>query len=188
MHVVCGWGGGSIGRSSIEFSSLQFCLTLPSTPVQWELLCSRSYLARLPQSALFLGTSMSNFVAGPFGDKYGRRALLSWSVVFLVACSVLSALSIGLVTYVLSRFLVGFALQGVTLGQSVWSFELTGPDYRSQVQAYGSFISLLGMAALTAVSVVVHNWRLLLVLSACITCIPLLFVRWVDPCAQKDTY
>ena len=122
---------------------------------------------------------MSNFVAGPFGDKYGRRALLSWSVVFLVACSILSALSIGLVTYVLSRFLVGFALQGVTLGQSVWSFELTGPDYRSQVQAYGSFISLLGMAALTAVSVVVHNWRLLLVLSACITCIPLLFVRWV---------
>lgn len=153
-------------------------------PVQWNLLCGRSYLARLPQSAFFLGTLVSNFVTGPFGDKYGRQALLYWSVALLVACSALSAVSNGITTYLISRFFVGFFTQGVQLGYAVWIFELTGPDYRCRVQAYGSFFSLLGMTALVTLSVFVYNWRWLVGLTACITGIPLLLIRWVGPCVM----
>ena len=114
---------------------------------------------------------------GPFGDKYGRQALLYWSVVLLVACSALSAVSIGITTYVLLRFIVGFISQGVILGVTIWVFELTGPDYRSRVQAYGNFFHVLGMTALVTLSVFVSNWRLLIGLTACITGIPLLVMR-----------
>ena len=147
--------------------------------MQWELFCSRSYLARLPQSALFLGTLVSNFVAGPFGDKYGRQKLLVSSIFFQSLFGILSSFSYNVYIYIGLRFFVGVVTQGALLGVVVWIFELCDSAHRCAMQSYGHILFLLGGLSMPALSLLMSNWRTLLLVTSTVSILPVFFLRCV---------
>ena len=151
----------------------------PSIPVQWNLVCGRSYLARLPQSALFLGTLVSNFVAGPFGDKYGRQALLILSIFLQSVFGILSSFSFNVYVYIGLRFLLGVVGQGAILGIVVWIFELCDPVHRCAVQSYGNLLFILGGLSMPAISILMPNWRTLLLVTSVVSILPVFYLRCV---------
>ena len=130
-------------------------------------MCRQSYLARLPQTAFFLGTTLSNFIVGPVGDKYGRKFLLVWSLRLIFVLLIICALSTNLHIYIGLKFLMGFCKQGISLSSTILLFELMGPKHRSAALIYSNIPFSFGGGLLTVLAYFLSSWRwLLLVTSA----------------------
>ena len=165
-------------RHSKECTLTPSCLAY--LPVQWNLLCGRSYLARLPQSAFFLGTLLSNFVMGPIGDKYGRQTLLFMSIILQSLFATISAFSFSVYVYIGLRFTVGAVAQGCVLGTVVWTFELCGPAHRSAMQSYTGFLFIIGGLCMPALSILIPHWRTLLLVTSVVSILPVFYLRCVQ--------
>lgn len=59
-----------------------------------------------------IGMAVGAVAAGVLADRYGRRALLIWTLLIFSAASGLSALATGFIVFCLLRFVAGFGLGG----------------------------------------------------------------------------
>ena len=145
--------------------------------LQWQLLCDQSHWARLPQSIYFAGTTLSSLIMGGFGDKHGRRLLTLLCIGLSVLFSGFSAVATNVYIYIAMRFCLGFAIQGIVLGSTVWIFEVLGPDRRSRLQAMTSLFCVAGGMLLPGMSLLFPNWRHFLMVSTLATVLPLILSR-----------
>lgn len=81
----------------------------PAIRADWGL--TPGQLAPLFGSGLF-GLMAGAFAIGPFADRYGRKAVLIFAVVFFGAASLASAFSPNLTVLIMLRFLTGLGLGG----------------------------------------------------------------------------
>ena len=74
---------------------------------QFDLVCDRSNLASLTQSAFMLGYFVSGLVFAYYSDKYGRRPLVWLSITLEVLSIISCSLSVNIIQYSISRFVTG---------------------------------------------------------------------------------
>ncbi|GHF68380.1 AAHS family 4-hydroxybenzoate transporter-like MFS transporter [Amycolatopsis bartoniae] len=56
------------------------------------------------------GLGVGSFVAGPLGDRFGRRTVIAWSIAVFAAATLLTALTTGVLTFSLLRLVTGLGL------------------------------------------------------------------------------
>uniref|UniRef100_A0A7N4NPK0 Major facilitator superfamily (MFS) profile domain-containing protein n=1 Tax=Sarcophilus harrisii TaxID=9305 RepID=A0A7N4NPK0_SARHA len=82
---------------------------------EWDLVCDSWKLTQMAQSIYMAGVLVGAMAFGSLADRFGRKALLSWSYLQLGAAGTATAFSPNFSTYCALRFLVGMAVSGIIL-------------------------------------------------------------------------
>lgn len=126
--------------------------------------------------AALLGLMFGAFAAGPLADRFGRKAVLVWSVVFFGGWTVAAALSTSLESLTVMRFLTGLGLGGAMPSAITLTSEYC-PHRRRSLMVTSMFCGFtLGSAlggVVAAQMVPVFGWRSVLLLGGVL---PLLLV------------
>lgn len=139
-------------------------------------------------AASYFMRPLGAIVFGYFGDKFGRKISLSYSVIIMGCCSIAIAIlpthatwgALAGISLALIRLIQGFAVGGEYSGASIYLIEFSPPNQRtffgslSLMGAYSGFLlsSMVGTllsAALTSSQLMSFGWRLAFILGALIT-------------------
>jgi MFS transporter, putative metabolite:H+ symporter len=111
-------------------------------------------------AALFAGLFVGTLVFSPVSDRFGRRAIFSFSLLWYSACTFVMALQSTPTTINLWRFLAGIGLgvEMITIGAYV--SELTPKESRGQAFAFNQVLSFsaVPVAALISAVLVPRHW------------------------------
>jgi MFS family permease len=129
---------------------------------EWDLVCDKSYLPSLSQSAYMLGISISAIVFGYFSDKYGRKWTVVVAVVIEIAAGLLSAFSNSISLFIFARFLLAFGCYGRNLTAFLIGIEVVGPKYRAVIGIAYQLGWAFGYIALPGIAYLLKDFRHLL--------------------------
>ena len=133
---------------------------------QFDLVCSRGFLAWLANAILFFGWAIGAIVLGPLADKYGRKSVLfpSLLIVLLVTFAMTFAKAFWIVA--VCRFIGGFFEVGCLMPMFVLATELVGPEKRALAGIIVWFYFTAALMILGLIAYFVRNWRTLMILSS----------------------
>uniref|UniRef100_A0A7N4UZ23 Major facilitator superfamily (MFS) profile domain-containing protein n=1 Tax=Sarcophilus harrisii TaxID=9305 RepID=A0A7N4UZ23_SARHA len=121
---------------------------------EWDLVCDSWKLTQMAQSIYMAGVLVGAMAFGSLADRFGRKALLSWSYLQLGAAGTATAFSPNFSTYCALRFLVGMAVSGIIL--NCMSLETIRPGKGSRSKIYSA---TLGQILLPGLAYALPNWR-----------------------------
>ncbi|XP_053908492.1 solute carrier family 22 member 6-like isoform X2 [Cuculus canorus] len=126
---------------------------------EWDLVCESKALRQVAQSIYMAGILLGSGIFGILSDKFGRRALLTWSYLQLGVTGAATAATTTFSTYCLCRFLTGLAMAGVSLNSASLCMEWIPTEARAVVGTINGYCYTLGQFVLAAVAFVVPHWR-----------------------------
>lgn len=134
----------------------------PSTIIiDFELVCSKSYLPNIAQSIYFAGKMIGTFVFGIAADIFGRRKTQLFSYVCGSLLAFASTVSLNFWMYVVLRFLTSVFLSGIGLNCFVLANELVGPSRRVLASNMIWLYFSVGYGVLSGLAKLIPNWRIL---------------------------
>ncbi|MFP5391871.1 MAG: MFS transporter [Gammaproteobacteria bacterium] len=126
---------------------------------------AKAALGPLMSAALF-GLAIGSLCAGPLADRFGRKPVLVWSVVFFGLASLAAARAGALESLTVLRFLTGLGL-GAAMSNALTLMSEYAPDRRRSVMVNAVFCGFPVGAALGGLLaswlIPQHGWRSVLV-------------------------
>ncbi|WP_138755469.1 MFS transporter [Paenibacillus sinopodophylli] len=149
---------------AMEVGMISFIVT--ALAVEWQLGAQQVGLLMAINS---IGMAVGAAVAGLLADRYGRRAILMWTLIIFSVASGLSALAVGYAMLCVLRFVAGFGLGGeLPVASTLVSESMPAAERGRAVVLLESFWA--GgwiLAALISFFVIPHyGWRLAFVIGA----------------------
>ncbi|KAJ8021289.1 Solute carrier family 22 member 6-B [Holothuria leucospilota] len=136
--------------------------TFPSTIViDFELVCGRSNLPNVAQSAYFGGYLVGSIFGGATADVIGRRWALLLSNILVLATGMANVFSPNMLLYIILRFLTGTFARLVSISSIVLTAELVSPVRRVTVTNILFLGWALGYFVLSGLAKLIPNWRFL---------------------------
>ncbi|PIK35470.1 putative organic cation transporter protein [Apostichopus japonicus] len=129
--------------------------------IDFDLVCDKSYLAKLAQSAFFAGSLAGSFIAGAAADMIGRRRTQLLCYVTSAAVGVATAFSTSIWMYMILRFCSAMLLRGIGLADFVLINELVAPSKRVLVGNLLWVFWAFGYMIFAAIAKFLTNWRIL---------------------------
>ncbi|CAH0383129.1 unnamed protein product [Bemisia tabaci] len=130
-----------------------------STVTEWNLVCSRAWMAATSDSLLMVGILIGSYVFGDLADRYGRRPIFFISLVMLVAFGVLAGFAPDIWTFSALRLLIGAATTGVFLVAYVLALEMVGPSKRMVAGVCNQLFFTAGFLFTAVFAYYFPNWR-----------------------------
>ncbi|XP_078383615.1 organic cation transporter protein-like [Oculina patagonica] len=157
----------SLNRSDWKFADYNLYEGPHQTIVdEFDLVCSRGFLAWLANAMLFFGWAVGAIVLGLVADKYGRKSVLFPSVLFVLLITFVMAFVKAIWIVVVCRFFVGVFEAGCFLSMFVLATELVGPEKRALAGTMVWFYFTAALMILGLKAYFVRNWRTLMILSS----------------------
>ncbi|XP_074132481.1 solute carrier family 22 member 6-A-like [Sminthopsis crassicaudata] len=126
---------------------------------EWDLVCDSWKLTQMAQSIYMAGVLVGAMAFGSLADRFGRKALLSWSYLQLGAVGTATAFSPNFSTYCALRFLVGMAVSGIILNCMSLVLEWSPTRNRTMTGTLVSYSATLGQILLPGLAYALPNWR-----------------------------
>ncbi|QTF07814.1 sugar porter family MFS transporter [Brenneria izadpanahii] len=142
----------------------------------------------LVMSVLLIGAAIGSVCGGRLADYFGRRKyLLYLSFIFLFG-AMMSALSPEIVTLLLARFLLGYAVGGASVTAPAFISEIAPTERRGKLTGLNEVAIVIGQLAAFAINAIIGYvwghlpdvWRYMLVVQA-IPALGLLIGMWRSP-------
>uniref|UniRef100_A0A5F8H335 Solute carrier family 22 member 8 n=1 Tax=Monodelphis domestica TaxID=13616 RepID=A0A5F8H335_MONDO len=134
--------------------------TFSSTIVtEWDLVCDFRQMKEVAQSLYMAGVLIGGIVFRSLSDRFGRKALLSWSYLQLGVTGTATAFSPNYSTYCALRFLVGMAVSGIILNCMSLVLEWSPTRTRTITGTLVSYSATLGQILLPGLAYALPNWR-----------------------------
>ncbi|MFD8158600.1 MFS transporter [Streptomyces malaysiensis] len=150
--------------------SLMQTVVIPIVPELPTLLHADAADAAWAITATLLAAAVATPVVGRLGDMYGKRRMLLFSLVLLVAGAVLCALSDSLTSMIVGRVLQGLAAGVIPLGISIMRDELPAERLGTATAMMSASLGIGGALGLPAAAFIADNfhWHTLFWVSAAI--------------------
>ncbi|OQV24424.1 putative Solute carrier family 22 member 12 [Hypsibius exemplaris] len=123
------------------------------------LICDKAALVNLASVIYFLGQMLSTPLFGWSADKFGRRPTLLLSNLLYTILTIGLVFSRDYTSFVLLRFFVGVARQGMNSSFFILLMEWTPPDRRGTWAALAELSYTFGVLLITLVAFLLQNWR-----------------------------
>ncbi|XP_077408622.1 solute carrier family 22 member 16 [Vanacampus margaritifer] len=151
-----------------------------SVVTDWDLVCSRAWLAKLCQPTFMLGVLIGALVFGDIADRVGRVKILMLTSVCQFGLGVCVAFSANYYYFVVLRFFLAMVSSGYLVVVFVYVTEFTGIKVRTwtSMHVHAAFAVGIMVVALTGYLVRVW-WIYQIVLSLCTS--PFLLFCWKFP-------
>jgi len=164
-------------------ASFMQTLVVPLIPAFPRLLNTTPSDASWVVTATLIAGAVVMPVSGRLGDLYGKRRLLLISLGFLVAGSVVSALTSSLALMVVGRGLQGCAMGAIPLGISIMRDELAPDRVGAAISVMSSTLGVGGAIGLPVSALVAQNadWHVLFWASAGLGLVCGLLILFVVP-------
>ena len=140
-------------------------MIVPS-PLQWDLICSRSYYPNLSQSAYFIGLLIGSWVFGNLSDTYGRKKIYFLSMTGTFFCSFGCSVAPGFYMFSLLRLLLGVFCNGFIVAGYTLMLEVISTSKRSIVGVAMHSLNPIGYAMMPLLAYYIREWRTLAMISA----------------------
>ena len=126
---------------------------------EFDLVCQKSWLADLATSMYYAGFGFGGVVAGYICDKYGRKPVLLSFAVGTLATNIWSSFSGDEYMFIVTRFFMGFFVNGWLIAGYTMAVEFTGSKYRSYLTMFFQALFALGELLLSLFAISLTNWR-----------------------------
>ena len=134
--------------------------------LQWNLICSKSNLPNISQSAFFIGLLLGAWMWGVVADLIGRKR----TFFIASACTILSGfgtgLSLGYYSFILFRILTSLSIAGIVLSSYVLCVELVGMSARGLVTIIMGASFALTYPLVAVMAYFIRSWRVLVFMSS----------------------
>uniref|UniRef100_A0A8C8R857 Solute carrier family 22 member 8 n=1 Tax=Pelusios castaneus TaxID=367368 RepID=A0A8C8R857_9SAUR len=142
---------------------------------EWDLVCNLRKLQQVAQSIYMAGVLVGALLLGGLSDRFGRKAMLIWSLLQMAVMGTCTAFSPNYILYCVFRFLSGMALSGFGL-----IVEWIPTQYRTITIAITGFAYTMGQILLAGVAYSIPDWRWLQ-LTVSLPFFIFLIYSWYEP-------
>lgn len=132
-----------------------------STVVEWNMVCSKSWLRATSDSIFMVGVMLGSIIFGDLSDRFGRKPIFFSSLVIQVIFGITAGIAPEYITYTLSRMIVGATTSGVFLVAYVLAMEMVGPKDRIFAGVICMMFFSFGYMLTAAFAFYIPNWRML---------------------------
>lgn len=156
----CPSGGGQ-SEESCKFDESE---KWDSIVTEYNLICSKRYLAALSSTIYFAGVTIGALIFGPLSDYIGRRRTLQITTIghiLMGICIHFDALTPTVAAFITLRFIQGAWNQGMQTIAYTSLIELTPVRYRTLMGCIWEACWSLGMIYVTVISSFTYQWRIL---------------------------
>ncbi|MDT0609341.1 MFS transporter [Streptomyces lancefieldiae] len=163
--------------------SLMQTLVIPIVPELPKLLDAPASDAAWAVTATLLAAAVATPVVGRLGDMAGKRRMLLFSLVLLIAGSVICALSDALVPMVVGRAMQGLSAAVIPLGISIMRDELPAERLAGATALMSASLGVGGALGLPAAALIADNldWHMLFWTSGALGAVALVLVLALVP-------
>uniref|UniRef100_A0A8C8R7F1 Solute carrier family 22 member 8 n=1 Tax=Pelusios castaneus TaxID=367368 RepID=A0A8C8R7F1_9SAUR len=126
---------------------------------EWDLVCNLRKLQQVAQSIYMAGVLVGALLLGGLSDRFGRKAMLIWSLLQMAVMGTCTAFSPNYILYCVFRFLSGMALSGFGLSIACLIVEWIPTQYRTITIAITGFAYTMGQILLAGVAYSIPDWR-----------------------------
>ncbi|XP_049872508.1 organic cation transporter protein-like isoform X2 [Pectinophora gossypiella] len=130
-----------------------------SATSEWNLICERTHLASLAQSAMQVGMLTGSLIYGHISDRYGRKAAVLLGLFCQPLFGTITAFVPEYWMFVMMRFLMGTAAGGVMLCVYVLLIEYSGKLFRPYMLGLHEVSYVLGYLLLSVFGYYLRKWR-----------------------------
>ncbi|XP_053133182.1 solute carrier family 22 member 6-A-like [Hemicordylus capensis] len=127
--------------------------------MEWDLVCRLRTRRQIAQSIYMGGVLVGALVFGSLADRFGRKAVLSWSYLQMAVMGLCTAFSPSFMAYCVFRFLVGMALSGIILNCMSLVLEWVPTNVRTVAGTAVGYSATFGQILLPGLAYVLPDWR-----------------------------
>nr|XP_060614165.1 solute carrier family 22 member 6-A-like [Anolis sagrei ordinatus] len=127
--------------------------------MEWDLVCNLRTRRQMAQSIYMGGVLVGALVFGSLADRFGRKAIISWSYLQMAVSGVCTAFSPSLTAYCVFRFLVGMALSGIVLNCMSLVLEWVPTKVRTVAGTVVGYSATFGQIILPGLAYALPDWR-----------------------------
>uniref|UniRef100_A0A914ZH12 Major facilitator superfamily (MFS) profile domain-containing protein n=5 Tax=Parascaris univalens TaxID=6257 RepID=A0A914ZH12_PARUN len=128
---------------------------------RWEIVCERSVLKAVIQSAYYVGQMAGSLIFGYLGDRWGRKKVFFMAIVLQLSAGVLMAIVPSWAAFGLLRAAVGFSHPGIFVIAVVIGMELVGPSKRKLAGVISGIFFAIGQVILGTLAYFIRNYQYL---------------------------
>ena len=132
-----------------------------SLVTQFDIHCNDSWLLNLVSCTLFIGWGFGGVILGWVGDQYGRKVVLTPSVIGILLLGFISAHLPNIYLIIACRFLIGFFVPGVQIQVFILLSELVGSQQRPIAVLLIYLANPLGWCILALKAYIIKDWKIL---------------------------
>ncbi|XP_032089801.1 solute carrier family 22 member 6-A-like [Thamnophis elegans] len=127
--------------------------------MEWDLVCNRKTRRQMAQSIYMGGVLAGALILGSLADRFGRKAILTWSYLQMAVSGVCTAFAPNYAAYCAFRFLVGMALSGIVLNCMSLVLEWVPTNTRTIAGTLVGYSATFGQIILPGLAYALPDWR-----------------------------
>ncbi|CAB1429886.1 unnamed protein product [Pleuronectes platessa] len=146
------------------YSTERYTATIVS---EWDLVCDNAWKVPFSTSLFFVGALFGSFISGHLSDRFGRKPVFFFTLVFTPVTALIQATSFSWVMFCFFNCLKGVGMISNYLTSLILGAEMLSDSARVSYTFLGHSLGYgLGYALLPLFAYFIRGWRMLLVASA----------------------
>ncbi|XP_060941333.1 organic cation/carnitine transporter 2-like [Limanda limanda] len=134
---------------------------------EWDLVCDNAWKVPFATSVFYVGSLLGSFISGHLSDRFGRKPVFFFTLVFTPVTALIQASSVSWVMFCILNCLKGFGTNSNFLTSLILGAEMLSDSARVSYTFLGHSLGYgLGYALLPLFAYFIRGWRMLLVASA----------------------